>query len=1136
MRNQIFKFARSLGLASLVLPVLLIRMTVTTEHIQTNRSFWHPANGPYGGYVIRLTIHPINGHIYAGLGGGGVFRSSDNAANWIPQNEALANKEVRAFVIKSNGEVLAGTAAGVFRVTVDGSWIPVHCGLTNTDVRTLVINSFNQDIFAGTADGIFRFANNASCWDTINTNTCLPTKAARDIRALVFKVNGDMIAGTADGVFRFNGVCWVPVNNGFVNKDVRVLAINRNNEELFAGTTDGVFCLKDNSAVWDSCNTGLTSKAARNIRALAIKTNGDVFAGTGAGVFLKRINSVTWQKVTDLPDNDVYSLAITATGDIIFAGTLSGVFRSFNSGSSWEEANNGMTGFDVSAIAVNPQGEVFAGTRAVSGCGTIGASVFRLSDGRGQWKNLKNGLPGHDIQTVAIKKSNGSIFVGTFKGVHRSDDKGASWEPDSIGLGYLLGNPPSLNRNVGTIVIKDNGDALAGTQGGGVFLKLNTAVRWDSINAGLTSRLSRYVFDLAIYNGDVYVSTWEGVFRLGQNSNTWENKGNALPDSVVHASLSLVINSQGHLFSGGYYILSPNKIVNGIVRSTNNGARWDSVDIGLPNKRINALAISKEDVIFAATAGGGVFSSNDNGNTWHEYNAGLANLNVLSLAIDEREDIDDILYAGTAAGGIFWSEVSVTSRTIRVGNASAAPGSMVCVPLEFVAQGDENALGFSVNFDPTILSNPQARLGKDASSASLIENRSQIGSGRYGIVLALPVGQTFAAGNREIVIVCFTVNANTAASSTRIEFGDQPIVREVVDIKGKVLTAAWSGGTVNISHGFEADVAPRPNGNGSVTIADWVQIGRFVAGLDTLRTDVNEFQRADCAPKPCGDGRLSIADWVQAGRYGAGLDPIVAACGPKGPTSAITFAPNALMKANADRAVHLLNPKFQPGQMHTATIELDSQGNENAIGLCVGFDPAILTFKNATLGRDASGATLIPNGRDSTNGRVGLALALPAGQSFAAGVRQLVLVNFSINPNTSATSTPIEFKDQPIAREVVDVNGNVLQSSWSVVTSVQERVNELPTTFNLSANHPNPFNPSTTITYALPQAAEVELMIFDVMGRRVRTLVRQHQQAGRYAITWDGRNEQGEVIASGVYLYQLRAGSFVQTRRMALAR
>jgi hypothetical protein len=85
--------------------------------------------------------------------------------------------------------------------------------------------------------------------------------------------------------------------------------------------------------------------------------------------------------------------------------------------------------------------------------------------------------------------------------------------------------------------------------------------------------------------------------------------------------------------------------------------------------------------------------------------------------------------------------------------------------------------------------------------------------------------------------------------------------------------------------GFEGDVAPRGNTNGAVTIIDWVQVGRFAAGLD-VAGEGTEFQRADCAPRETlGDGKITIADWVQAGRYAAGLDPPAPAGGPTRPIS-----------------------------------------------------------------------------------------------------------------------------------------------------------------------------------------------------------------------------------------------------------
>ena len=91
-----------------------------------------------------------------------------------------------------------------------------------------------------------------------------------------------------------------------------------------------------------------------------------------------------------------------------------------------------------------------------------------------------------------------------------------------------------------------------------------------------------------------------------------------------------------------------------------------------------------------------------------------------------------------------------------------------------------------------------------------------------------------------------------------------------------------------------------------------------------------------------------------------------------------------------------------------------------------------------------------------------------------------------------------------------------------------------PATFALDANVPNPFNPETAIPFALAQASSVRLEIFDMLGQRVRTLVQEQLSAGSYRVLWDGRNEQGLRVGSGVYLYRLRTGSFTQIRRMLL--
>ena len=95
-------------------------------------------------------------------------------------------------------------------------------------------------------------------------------------------------------------------------------------------------------------------------------------------------------------------------------------------------------------------------------------------------------------------------------------------------------------------------------------------------------------------------------------------------------------------------------------------------------------------------------------------------------------------------------------------------------------------------------------------------------------------------------------------------------------------------------------------------------------------------------------------------------------------------------------------------------------------------------------------------------------------------------------------------------------------------------ISPLPREFDLRHNYPNPFNPSTTISYRLPHEEQVLLSIWNLAGQLVRELVHAPQAAGHYSVTWDGRDEVGSLVANGVYLYQIRAGDFRMARKMVL--
>ena len=94
---------------------------------------------------------------------------------------------------------------------------------------------------------------------------------------------------------------------------------------------------------------------------------------------------------------------------------------------------------------------------------------------------------------------------------------------------------------------------------------------------------------------------------------------------------------------------------------------------------------------------------------------------------------------------------------------------------------------------------------------------------------------------------------------------------------------------------------------------------------------------------------------------------------------------------------------------------------------------------------------------------------------------------------------------------------------------------EVPLEFALSQNYPNPFNPTTIIEFSLARQVQVDLKIYDILGREVATLLQSNaMNAGRYIVRWDGRNRFGQSVATGVYFYRLVAGDFVQSKKMVL--
>ena len=140
-------------------------------------------------------------------------------------------------------------------------------------------------------------------------------------------------------------------------------------------------------------------------------------------------------------------------------------------------------------------------------------------------------------------------------------------------------------------------------------------------------------------------------------------------------------------------------------------------------------------------------------------------------------------------------------------------------------------------------------------------------------------------------------------------------------------------------------------------------------------------------------------------------------------------------------------------------------------------------------------------------------------------------------PDGSVLSAPLDFDGKSIDK--ISASGgmakDLLDQAYTQMGVTKSAY--LPKAFALAQNYPNPFNPSTTISYSIPDGSSqvgVKLSVFNIRGQLVRTLVDQNQAPGTYNVNWDGSDDHGRQISSGVYFYRIQAGDFVSTRKMVV--
>ena len=141
----------------------------------------------------------------------------------------------------------------------------------------------------------------------------------------------------------------------------------------------------------------------------------------------------------------------------------------------------------------------------------------------------------------------------------------------------------------------------------------------------------------------------------------------------------------------------------------------------------------------------------------------------------------------------------------------------------------------------------------------------------------------------------------------------------------------------------------------------------------------------------------------------------------------------------------------------------------------------------------------------------------------------IILLSYSI----TWSQVFLNIKNKDGTTEYFNID-DIKKLTFSGVVDIKdsEKLAEVIKTFTLLQNYPNPFNPTTTIEYQIPEAGNVEVNIYDISGQLVKSLENNYQKAGSYKVSWDSRNDGGQNVASGIYLFQVKFNQTTLTKKL----
>ena len=636
----------------------------------------------------------------------------------------------------------------------------------------------------------------------------------------------------------------------------------------------------------------------------------------------------------------------------------------------------------------------------------------------------------------------------------------------------------------------DSSYLFAGAYLGGVFRSSDNGETWTTINTGLTDT---DINCFAALGTNLFVGTAAGVFHSSNEGTTWSASSTGLTNTYI---FSLVV-SGANLFAGTN---------NGVFLSTDNGANW--IKSGLRGYGVNVLAISGSNLL-AGTNYGGVFLSTNNGASWTNPNKSGSRTNCLAVSGTN-------IFAGTSDGifrstdsGTNWTMVTPLSTIPEVISLTFS-GTKLFAGTNGICLSTDNGVNWTV-------------ADSGISVYSLFVSGGKIFAGTWvaGIIVSTNDGTSWS----EVDYTDVNVNA-LAVSGTYILAGTQKGIFLSTN-GGKNWTLNNSGMPTNafissfaLSGGnlFAGGLGLYLSTNSGFT---WTQPGSTsfpIARLAVLGSDLfagslsGIYRSTDNGISWTADDsgstllpELDVWSFAISGKnIYAGTDGgYVYLSTDNGGSWRVVLTGGAFYALTVSGADIFAACTAHSGGTHIyLSTDNGASWTVSDSGLAgVSVHSFVVSGDNIFAGTDGAGIYISAN--HGTNWR-----------AVNSGLQEELVFNDLICSGTDLFAA---------------TSAGVWRRPISEMTNVKTSHVEIPTTFSLLQNYPNPFNPATTISFNLSSKVFVSVMVFDIVGREVATIVSEEMRAGQYSRQWDASKQ-----SSGVYFCRLQAGAFTETKKLVL--